>query len=491
MFSSCDTGISGSGLENEPPSTQLTLESINRGGDFRLSSQINISWWGNDTDGFVVGYEYAINDTLEGDWTFTTKLDSTFILPITEGNIEDDVLFKVRAIDNDGARDPVGARLVFPIVNSDPTVSINLNESPPDTLFAIHSFGWTVNDPDGLANINRTEIALNDTINGWVEIPLSEDEDNIFISIEIDNTTIGEKEGKVFLGRSFTTAVNSQGEQLSIPGIEVGETNTFYVRVVDAAGAISELDSLSWFIKPQLSRVLFLNDDGSATSLSKQNQHLGYLSEVGIIPDVWLINTGTVTQDKISLSDQFPSVTDPTLKRTLAKWSHIYWISDDIDRNITYALDITSNFFQEGGSMFVNIPMKQINLNDEVLNFIPVDSLGVLTGTNTGFLINANTDVEPVSGNDLSTVLSTSSRQVGVIPLQSQPNATPLYTVDFRTTTLTGSTRDYEGTEHIVIENSEGNLIYLGLDLLNLDGSNNVSLMFEELLIGRLNFKQQ
>ncbi|HBX65174.1 MAG TPA: hypothetical protein DEG32_03140, partial [Balneolaceae bacterium] len=98
---------------------------------------INISWWGNDPDGYVVGYEYAINDTSEGAWTFTERSDSTFILPITEGQETDDVLFKVRAVDDDGERDPDGARLVYPIVNSNPTVSFNANETPPDTLFSI------------------------------------------------------------------------------------------------------------------------------------------------------------------------------------------------------------------------------------------------------------------------------------------------------------------------------------------------------------------
>ena len=164
--SSCETGITGDIIENQPPSTFMTIAGIDREDEFRLSSQIRISWWGNDPDGYVAGFEYAINDTSEGAWSFTIRTDSTFILPITEGQTVDDVLFKVRAIDNDGAKDPVGARLQYPIVNSTPSVKFKSNETPADTMFGIASFGWTIDDPDGLLNVRSTQITFNDTLNG-------------------------------------------------------------------------------------------------------------------------------------------------------------------------------------------------------------------------------------------------------------------------------------------------------------------------------------
>ena len=96
--------------------------------------------------------------------------------------------------------DPVGASLVYPIVNSIPQVSINSNQSPPDTLFSVSSFGWNFSDPDGLLNLASTEIAINDTINGWVNIPFTEDDDGqLFISLEVDNSTAGTNDAQVFL----------------------------------------------------------------------------------------------------------------------------------------------------------------------------------------------------------------------------------------------------------------------------------------------------
>lgn len=488
FISGCDTGLSGTASENQAPSTNLTVERINRGDDFRLSSQINISWWGSDPDGYVVGYEYAINDTSEGAWTFTEKSDSTFILPITEGKQTDEVLFKVRAVDNEGATDPIGARLVYPIVNSVPSISFNQNETPPDSLYAITSFGWTVSDTDGISNVRATEIAINDTVNGWVDIPLTaENEGRIFVSLEVDNSTTGTKTADVYTGRGYSTGVYESGEPIQIPGIEVGAMNTAYIRSIDAAGAVSNVDTLSWFVKQQKSKVLLLNDIGLSNYIEIQNDHLSYLSDNGITPDVWYINNGQPSLGTIELSNQFPSVVDPTLSKTLAKWDHIYWISDDLDRNIVHALNITADFFESGGSMFVNIPMKNLSEEDEVFNFIPVDSVGDVSGQQTGLIINKDVDITPLNGiSDIT--LKTEQRQIGVYPIKPITAATALYSADFRATTLTGSTQDYTGYENVALENAEGDLIYFGLDLTHLNGNNNVSDFIGEMCIQRLGF---
>ncbi len=488
LISGCDSGVTGSYKENQTPTTNLTVERINRGDDFRLSSQINISWWGNDPDGYVVGYEYAINDTSEGAWIFTERSDSTFILPITEGNQIDDVLFKVRAVDNEGAKDPVGARLVYPIVNSDPSVSFNTNETPPDSLFAIASFGWKVDDPDGLLNIRSTEIAINDTINGWIDIPLAEENDGrVFISLEVDNSTEGVKTADVFIGRAYRTGVDENGDPLQISGVEVGAMNTAYVRSIDAAGAVSNVDTVSWYVKPKGSNVLFINDIGGSDYLSMQQEHLSYLNDNGITPDLWMINTGDVVQEKIALSDQFPKVVDPTLKKTLAKWDHIYWVSDDIDRNITYALDITTEFFADGGNMFVNIPMKSISQTDEIFNFIPVDSIGYFPpgGFESGFLVNKDTEVYTSTSGP---TLLTESRKVAIYPLKPISGATLLYETDYKATTFIGSIKDYTRFEGVGIENSEGSVIYFGMDITNLNGNDNLADFINYICIQRLGF---
>jgi len=486
FWNNCNDTVSGEFSENKAPSTNLTVEAINRGSDFRLSSQIRISWFGNDPDGFISGFEYAINDTSEGNFTFTTKTDSVFILPITPGEQTDDVLFKVRAVDDQGLVDPKGASLVYPIVNSTPQVSINTNQSPPDTLYSVSSFGWTFSDPDGMLNLSRTEIAVNDTVNGWTEIPFSQDDDGqLFISLEVDNTTSGTKDAQVYLGRSYST-LQVNGENLKIP-VTVGARNTFYVRAVDAAESISNVDSLSWYIKEQTSRTLLLNDFSGPSSANRQQFHLDALSQNGITPDVWVINDGEVTQDKVALSSAFPTVIDPTLIKTLSKWDHIYWISNDLDRNITYAQEILEEFFENGGTSFVNIPMKRIDEEDPVFNFLPVDS--IQTGQ---FLILDNTSVSPVDASITTTlnVASGSFALSNVFPVKGVSGSTSLYEGDFVRRTATGGVRPYNDYQFVTIENTEGNVIYFTLDLSNLNGNNNISDMIQEVVVDRLGFKQ-
>lgn len=482
----CDDTISGELAENQPPSTNLTVERINRGSDFRLSSQIQISWFGTDPDGFIAGYEYAINDTSEGNFTFTTKTDSVFILPITPGQQTDDVLFKVRAVDDKGLADPIGASLVYPVVNSDPEVSINSNQSPPDTLYSVSSFGWSFSDPDGLLNIVRTEIAINDTINGWVEIPFTaEDDGQLFISLEVDNTSSGEKEAQAYLGKSYST-IQVNGENLTIP-VNVGAQNTFYVRVVDAAESVSEIDSLSWYIKEQKSNTLFLNDIGGPSSLDKQAEHLALLQSQGITPDIWIINDGQVEQDKVALSEAFPTVIDPTLIRTLSKWDHIYWVSDDIDRNITYAQEILDEFFEKNGTAFVNIPMKNISREDPVFSFLPVDSIA----TGQYYLFEDSSVVPSIPS--LTNTLKINTGSFGTIsdrPIKGVSGSTQLYTAEFERRLSNSGRAPYFGYKGVAIQNSEANLIYLSLDLTILDGNNNTSDMIREVVIDRLGFKQ-
>src|SRR5690606_29285076 len=90
IMMSCDSGLDGNRNENKPPNTSLTLNEINLPEGQRLNSQIRISWWGDDPDGYVTGYEIFIGDGYQDAgavWTFTESTDSTFILPIEQGDI--------------------------------------------------------------------------------------------------------------------------------------------------------------------------------------------------------------------------------------------------------------------------------------------------------------------------------------------------------------------------------------------------------------------
>mgnify|MGYP005733591935 CR=1 FL=1 len=60
--------------ENFPPETQLQVDTIIRSGDLRLGTNVQLHWYGTDRDGFITGYNVAVNGTN----SFTTTTDSLF-----------------------------------------------------------------------------------------------------------------------------------------------------------------------------------------------------------------------------------------------------------------------------------------------------------------------------------------------------------------------------------------------------------------------------
>lgn len=476
LISGCETGISGTSNENQPPTTFLTVKEINRSDEGRLSSQINISWWGDDPDGYIEGYEIAINDTTEGNWIYTERTDSLFVLPITEGQDVDDVLFKVRSIDNEGLKDPNGARVVFPIKNSKPTVQIVPTESAPDTTYSIASFGWVIGDPDGFVNIDRTEIAFNDSNGVWTEIPFEDEE--VFISLEIESSS-----ADIFLGRSL------RNTGITINGINENESNIFYVRTIDEAGASSPIDTVRWYVKEQTSNILLLNDVDLTNFNEIISFHRQQLDSIGLNNlDYWQINDGEFGSGrKVPLSDAFPSVIDPILQKTLAQWDHIYWVSNDLDRNITYAQEILNEFFDNGGTVFFNIPTKGLSNSDPLFNFLPIAELASFSGLQTGPLIRNGTDLTPIDNSNLP-ILQVTQNNTSVYPFKVASGATPLYSAEVRATLVTGGSQQYEGPNTVALRNPEGNVIFFGFDLRQLNGNSNVDDLLENLLNEQLCF---
>ncbi|MDI6403023.1 hypothetical protein QLX67_13535, partial [Balneolaceae bacterium ANBcel3] len=386
FFSSCDSGLKGTSNENIPPKTYLTMEDIHIEDDNaqrRLVSQIHISWWGDDPDGYVAGYEYVITnkeweytrDTEhQVEWTFTHQTDSVFVLPIPPGEEVSDVRFTVRAVDNEQLRDPEGASVVFPIRNSPPTIRLHKTltpqhdmEVPPDTTFQVASFGWTADDPDGEANLSHYEVAVNDTTLGWLTIPV----DASFLTAKVDQFDAQSASASVYIGRSLRPS------DLRLEHFKINNRNTFYIRAIDNALAVSEVDTVSWYMKEQTSNVLFINDFPGSAGNEALPFHLELLRSLGLEEIDYLdVRDGVATGGrKAPLSEAFHRPVDPTLNKILSQWDHIYWISGDLDRNITYALRSTLTFFENGGTMFVNIPTKSISDNDAVLDFLPFEKV--------------------------------------------------------------------------------------------------------------------
>lgn len=487
-MTACDSGLDGQLNENIPPTTSLTVNEINLPEGERLVSQVNISWWGDDPDGYVVGFELYIGDPSnigENDWTFTTSNDSTFILPIEEGSQDADVDFTVRAVDNEGARDPEPPTVTFPITNSPPVVQFNNFETPPDTTYRIASFGFTASDPDGEANLNRIEIALNDTTSegAWKDIGLGLN----LVTLRIDDTQENPT-ASVLLGRT------ARSSDITFDTVLPDGENEFFVRAVDNAAATSESISYEWYVKRQTSNVLFLNDFQGTNSEERFNLHANLLNEVGVTEIDYIdISDGAPTGGRrVAFTQALPdrSLASPTTNLMLAEWDHIYWISDNLDRNIGYALEMTLDFFEQGGTMFVNIPSKSISDQNALLQFVPFERVEPLPSgarrfeVPNGSNLIASSEIENAPEN-----LTLSRTLITERPIVPFDETIPLFEAPFVIRDFDG-VREHDGSKLISATNPEENLIYFGIDLDFFTEESDLARLIEIIVIDILEFQQ-
>ncbi len=146
---------------NQPPETTLANVPPENAGpepeypDTLYFALLRVSWDGEDEDGYVAGYEYrwttyhrTAGDSIPGEWAFTTIADTTFAFESSDSI--NDQYFEVRAIDNDGARDPSPASRWF------------------RTAQVAHPEAWIASPDSG-----GTLFVLNNTTDTWEGILLS------------------------------------------------------------------------------------------------------------------------------------------------------------------------------------------------------------------------------------------------------------------------------------------------------------------------------
>ena len=82
VLTSCNRELEGIISANLAPETHTVADTIIRFGDDRLESEVELRWWGDDSDGFVTGYEFTFEAVITPAtiWNYTELQDSTFIL---------------------------------------------------------------------------------------------------------------------------------------------------------------------------------------------------------------------------------------------------------------------------------------------------------------------------------------------------------------------------------------------------------------------------
>ncbi|GAB5519010.1 MAG: hypothetical protein RhofKO_12610 [Rhodothermales bacterium] len=492
-LTSCDADIAGEAFENQPPETELSVRDNslvdNLDGQEPLASTVAASWSGTDGDGYVVAFEVRAygDDTTPADsegWNRTTRQDSLILLPIPRGQRTANVVLEVRAIDNGGLTDPEPARTIFPIQNAPPTARFSTFSLPPDTTFSVASFGLEADDPEGIENLDRLEIALNDSVN-FTALPA--DLDFVTLSGVVDRSNPGQTEtsAEVFAGRAF------QDLNISVPGLLLDAENTLYLRAVDVTDTTSALVRHTWYVKKPKSRVLYVNDYRKNTTPRITAYHLDLLydylgtNEV----DLWDLSLpyGTGSAGNTPRSPALPADAEPILSQTFALYEYIYWVStnttsNQISNNLPFAAKSMDLFFEQGGKLMVHSPISvpesaEDNLGNPAVLLMPLTEIVSFPDSlRPSLRLPANTTIEldeAAPGGVTLPALKAETIIINTLPYStSGANTISLYRADYQYRTRQGDRGDWFGASTVASISADQRVGLFALPLINEQNGN-------------------
>ncbi len=426
-------------MENIPPTTYLWLMP-----DDTLrttTSRQHIHWWGDDPDGFVVRYEWSFD---AANWTWTERNDSVFTFSMQQPDTVYN--FYVRAVDNIGERDPDPAHLRIPVKNSPPSVEFIEGSDVPDTTFPVATFVWSGTDPDGDDTIEHYYWALND-ISEWNEI-----------SGGSSSITLYEEDG-----------------------LRINETNVFYLKAIDNAGAYSSTaimpgnpapdnpdragDSEAfWYVREAVGDILFINDYGGTEgnlALSLYRSVLDTLEGGRFLENSQLnIRRGRTGQQRGEL---VPALINPTLIETFRLFDVVVWFTDD-SPSAGIAQSSLPGYMDSGGKVLYSgtFPSRLFDAREMgLLEFAPVDSVGGAIGhISSNTLINTTPAARdagyPQLYRDDRGVLIIGAREL--IP---ESGSTSLYHLDM----------DDDYNPLIGVKNAGNTIVFMGFPMHRANGS--------------------
>jgi len=461
LFSVCDNNPTDNGntLTNKAPETYLFLFVVpdsaagdTIGIDTTASKQV-LYWWGEDSDGEVIGYYYQWDYQSEPHWT--TSENDTFYVPIRSKY--DQFTFKVWAMDNDSLIDPTPAIQTFPVFNSRPEIEFKVNTNPtapagnPNVTaytFPTRTFIWDVSDPDGLETITKIFYAMDDT-SSWIEIP-------------------------------------GDARSITLTEIEPGE-HRFFLKAEDIAGASSDIISYpdpdddlfpnNWIVKEPRGDVLLVNDyaldqNTHVVQTVYENLLKNIVGEDGY--SVWEI--GTASNPVINPQNSLPYAT-ADIKANLYYFKKIIWFSYHGRTNISQAGLSLTQYMADGGNVFIT--NANVVTPDTSWTFTDIDSVYKL---NPGGRLFVGTEVPASFTNtpedslrDLELAKLVAVRVSALIP---GSNADAVYRME------EDSSAPYQGSPAVGIryEVGLGKSIYFSLPFHDLDGKSNLEEVFRYIL---------
>ncbi len=451
---SCNESLVDNPVGNKSPDTYISLFPDSSIAQQR--SRLKVSWWGDDPDGLIVGY-YFKWEGIDSSWTFTTRTDSLFSLPI--GTSDTTYNFLVSAVDNSGngtyddqvvqnninygpepfvdangngkydsgekfydigVIDPTPASLNFPIKNSPPEVAWNPLTVIPDTSFPVMTFAWNTDDLDGAETIVNINISLNDTTNfvaldGNVNLVT-------LVPVDLNSST---PEMKILINGSESNPLTER-----LQGIVLNDTNRIYIQAKDLSGAYSKMISLpdsghTWYVKKPNGNLLIVDDFPTIN-----NQITSFYNNA-----FNTINGGALA-GKFEVYDfqktplPFQNVTFP---QTIKLFKYLYWYSNSTPHLSLLSL-VTNNFIDPNGhngkimfSMTFADSSADFAVDAPTLRlFLPIDSLGQRRSIPFVF---APADIVPVSPENQYPALRTTETLGSVRTFYSASTSQTVYNI--------------------------------------------------------------
>ncbi len=411
LSSQCRKGdIDRNGL----PDTFISYEAINLSGQNRLNSSVRLSWYGTDADGFVEAYELSLDNQ---NWTYTELQDSVFLFDIPVGQDSADISFFVRAIDNDGNVDQTPAFLNVPLINTPPDAAFLDDRGPSDTAFIAATFFWNASDPDGNSTLKAVEMKIND--GDWVEIDRSQ---NLITFLPDTSVQSGLANSAVYYGNS-TAASN-----LTIAGMRINDSNRIFIRSIDIADAVSDIDtSESFYFRAKASGVntLWISGHNSSTTA----EYRGYLQSNAINYD--FLNYG------FNQGANLPNYFDPTVRLIFDQYNKAFINipSTNFRNSVTgeekplldYLAPIIQRFTDNGGKYFLTTQLTTTQDLSESRSVYPIDDIVVTTVPGSQVRIVSDSALVSLVDTVRFPNLQPTNVEFGVVPMVSSADAQDFY----------------------------------------------------------------